>query len=354
MNGTKLKPIELSNYTISDKDAPFIVAELSGNHNNSIDVALRLVEEAAKAGADAFKLQTYTADTMTIDSNEPDFLVTGTGEKWEKRTLYDLYSEASTPWEWHKPIYDKCKDHGMIPFSTPFDETAVDFLESLDNEIYKIASFELTDIPLIKKVASTQKLIIISTGMATEKEIEAAMSTVREQGNDKVVLLKCTSAYPAQYEDANLKTLPYMREKHHCFTGLSDHTLGAASPVAATALGARVIEKHLCLDGHEGVDSHFSMKPSEFKQMVDLVKNGFEALGTVQKAPSDGEKASRNYRRSIYVVKDIKEGELLTRENIRIIRPGFGLSPEHYEAVLGKKSRIPLKRGTALPASFIE
>lgn len=354
MNGKNISPIELSNYTISDDNAPFVVAELSGNHNNSLDLALRLVEEAAHAGADAFKLQTYTADTMTIDCHEPDFLVTGTGEKWEQRSLYDLYSEASTPWEWHKPLYDRCKELGMIPFSTPFDETAVDFLESLDNEIYKIASFELTDIPLIKKVAATQKLIIMSTGMATEQEIEAALSTVRNHGNSPIVLLKCTSAYPAKFEDANLTTIPYMREKHQCFTGLSDHTLGSASPVAATALGARVIEKHLCLDGQEGVDSHFSMKPNEFKQMVEMVKNGFSALGKIQTTPSEGEKASRNYRRSIYVVKDIQTGDELTKDNIRVIRPGFGLAPEHYETVLGKRSNVAIKRGSALPASFIE
>ena len=354
MSRTELKPIELSNYTICDKSSPFVVAELSGNHNNSLDLAMRLVEEAADAGANAFKLQTYTADTMTIDCHEPDFLIAGTGEKWDKRSLFDLYSEASTPWEWHQPLYDRCKELGMIPFSTPFDETAVDFLESLDNEIYKIASFELTDIPLLKKVAATQKLIIMSTGMATEQEIEAAISTVRNYGNSPIVLLKCTSAYPAKFEDANLTTIPYMREKYKCFTGLSDHTLGSTSPVAATALGARIIEKHLCLDGQEGVDSHFSMRPSEFKQMVEMVKNGFEALGGIQKGPSEGEKASRNYRRSIYVVKDIQIGDELTKDNIRVIRPGFGLAPEHYESVLGKKSSVAIKRGTALPAFFIE
>ena len=354
MNGKNISPIELSNYTISDDNAPFVVAELSGNHNNSLDLALRLVEEAADAGADAFKLQTYTADTMTIDCHEPDFLVTGTGEKWEQRSLYDLYSEASTPWEWHKPLYDKCKELGMIPFSTPFDETAVDFLESLDNEIYKIASFELTDIPLIKKVAATQKLIIMSTGMATEQEIARAVHAIKKEGNSKFILLKCTSAYPAKLGDANLSTIPYFREKFGCYVGLSDHTLGATSPTVATALGARVIEKHLCLDGQEGVDSHFSMRPSEFKQMVNAVKQSFETLGTIQTAPSKSEISSRNYRRSIYVTKDIKAGEPFTSENIRVIRPGFGLAPQHYQTILGERSKADIKRGTALSLSHVD
>ncbi len=354
MKTMPLKPIELSTFTISETSAPFVVAELSGNHNNSLELALQLVDAAADAGADGLKLQTYTADTMTIDSREPDFLVTGTGEKWEQRSLYDLYAEASTPWEWHQTIFDKCKARGMVPFSTPFDETSVDFLESLSTEIYKIASFELTDIPLLKKVASTGKPMIMSTGMATEHEIEQAIATVRAAGNAQFVLLKCTSAYPAKFEDANLRTIPYMREKYQCFSGLSDHTIGSSSPVAATALGATVIEKHLKLDGQEGVDSHFSMTPNEFGQMVQMVKSSFAALGGIQTAPSSGEQASRNYRRSIYIVKDIQEGEALTPENIRVIRPGFGIAPEHYETVLGKKANVAIKRGTALTLSLIE
>ena len=357
MNKLPLKhprEIELSQFTISENSPPFIVAELSGNHNNSLSVALELVDQAAEAGANGFKLQTYTADTMTIECSESDFLVKGTGKEWEERTLYDLYNEASTPWDWHLPIYERCKEKGMIPFSTPFDETAVEFLETLDNEIYKIASFELTDIPLLKKVARTQKPIILSTGMASETEIEKAVSTIRNEGNNNFVLLKCTSAYPARYEDANLQTIPYMREKYGCHIGLSDHTLGLACPVIATAFGARVIEKHLKLEGQQGVDSHFSITPNEFKKMVNTVKQGHAAIGKIQTSPSNGEKASRNYRRSIYVTKDIKAGEIFTSHNIRVIRPGFGLAPEYYESVLGKPSKSDIKRGMALSLTDVE
>ena len=351
---TKPSAIALSRFTISDNNSPFIVAELSGNHNNSLADALELVDQAAAAGANGFKLQTYTADTMTIKCSERDFLVKGTGKEWDERTLYDLYKEASTPWEWHQPIYERCRQKGMIPFSTPFDETAVDFLETLNNEIYKIASFELTDIRLLKKVAGTKKPMIVSTGMANESEVEKAVATIRNEGNHNFVLLKCTSAYPAKYEDANLQTIPYFREKYGCHVGLSDHTLGLACPVIATAFGACVIEKHLKLEGQEGVDSHFSITPKEFKSMVEAINQGHASIGNIQTSLSDGEKASRNYRRSIYATKDIKIGEIFTSENIRVIRPGFGLAPEHYESVIGKRCKCNIKRGTALSLSHIE
>jgi N-acetylneuraminate synthase len=350
-----MKFIKLKQHTIGNGKRPFVIAELSGNHNQSIERAIQIVEAAAKAGADAVKLQTYTADTMTIDCNQPDFVVSGTSEQWQDRTLYDLYGEAHTPWDWHKAIFERCYELGMTPFSTPFDETAVDFLESLNMEIYKIASFEMTDIPLLRKVAKTGKPIIMSTGMASEREIELAVSTLRSENCEQLVLLKCTSAYPARFEDSNAKTIPYLANKYACLSGLSDHSLGAAVPVTATALGATVIEKHLTLSRDDGgVDSHFSMQPNEFKQMVELVHQSFAALGEIQIQPSDAELACRNYRRSIYVVKDIAADEVLTADNIRIIRPGFGLAPSAFEKVLGKQANQPLLRGTALQSGMLK
>jgi pseudaminic acid synthase len=350
-----MKSIKLKQHTIGNGMRPFVIAELSGNHNQSIERALQIVDAAAKAGADAVKLQTYTADTMTINCQHPDFVVSGTSEQWQDRTLYDLYDEAHTPWDWHKAIFERCYELGMTPFSTPFDETAVDFLESLNMEIYKIASFEMTDIPLLRKVASTGKPIIMSTGMASEQEIELAVSTLKSAHCEQLVLLKCTSAYPARFEDANAKTIPYLANKYACLSGLSDHTLGAAVPVTATALGASVIEKHLTLNRDDGgVDSHFSMQPDEFKQMVDLVHQSFAALGQVQTQASSAELACRNYRRSIYVVKDIAADECLTTNNIRIIRPGFGLAPSAFENVLGKPVNKLLLRGTALQLNMLK
>jgi N-acetylneuraminate synthase len=350
-----MKSIKLKQHNIGNGMRPFVIAELSGNHNQSIERAMQIVEAAAKAGADAVKLQTYTANTMTINCNQPDFVVSGTSEQWQNRTLYDLYDEAHTPWDWHKAIFERCYELGMTPFSTPFDETAVDFLESLNMEIYKIASFEMTDIPLLRKVANTGKPIIMSTGMASEQEIELAVSTLKSENCEQLVLLKCTSAYPARFEDSNAKTIPYLANKYACLSGLSDHTLGAAVPVTATALGATVIEKHLTLNRDDGgVDSHFSMQPNEFKQMVELVHQSFAALGGVQTQPSHAELACRNYRRSIYVVKDIAADECLTADNIRIIRPGFGLAPSAFEKVLGKPVNQPLLRGTALQSSMLK
>ncbi|WP_371194143.1 pseudaminic acid synthase [Glaciecola sp. SC05] len=350
-----MKPIVLKQHSIGEGLAPFVIAELSGNHNQSIDRALQIVDAAAKAGAQGVKLQTYTADTMTIDCQQADFVVSGTSEQWQDRTLYDLYNEAHTPWEWHQAIFERCYELGMTPFSTPFDETAVDFLESLNMEIYKIASFEMTDIPLLRKVASTGKPIIMSTGMASQEEIELAVTTLRKANCEQFVLLKCTSAYPARYEDANAQTIPYLAKKYGCLSGLSDHTMGAAVPVTATALGATVIEKHLTLERDDGgVDSHFSMEPLEFKQMVELVQQSYAALGSVQTQPSTAELACRNYRRSIYAVKDIAEGEVFTHENLRIIRPGFGLAPNELDNVLGKTASQPLVRGTALQLKMLQ
>ncbi|WP_395344868.1 pseudaminic acid synthase [Ningiella sp. W23] len=349
-----MRPIALSKHTIEAGKRPFVIAELSGNHNRSLERALQLVEQAAKAGADGVKLQTYTADTMTIDCNLADFVVSGTGEQWQDRTLYDLYDEAHTPWDWHEPIFKRCYELGMTPFSTPFDESAVDFLEGLNMEIYKVASFEMTDIPLLRKVAGTRKPVIMSTGMASEDEIELAVQTLRENGCEQLVLLKCTSAYPARFEDANAKTIEYLANRYTCLAGLSDHTMGPAVPVTATALGAVVIEKHLTLSRAEGgVDSHFSMEPHEFQQMVALVKQSHSALGRVQTSPSDAELACRNYRRSIYITQDMKAGDTLSPENTRVIRPGFGLPPSAYDDILGQQVTQDCARGTALTDALL-
>lgn len=350
-----MSDIKLQHFTIATGNRPFVIAELSGNHNHSLDRALAIVEAAAQAGADGVKLQTYTADTMTIECDEADFVVSGTGQEWQDRTLYDLYQEAHTPWEWHKPIFERCYELGMVPFSTPFDETAVDFLERLAVEIYKIASFEMTDIPLLKKVASTGKPVIMSTGMASSEEIELAVSTLRNAGCSQIVLLKCTSAYPARYEDANLHTIAHLASQYNCLSGLSDHTMGPACPVTATALGATVIEKHLTLDRADGgVDSHFSMEPAEFAQMTDLVKQAHCSLGTVQTQPTDAEMACRNYRRSVYITVNIKAGDIISHENARIIRPGFGMPPNDFQYALGKTAKYDLKRGTALHLDMLD
>lgn len=333
--------------------APFVIAELSGNHQQSLDRALALVDAAARAGADAIKLQTYTADTMTLDCDLPDFVVTGTAQQWENRTLYDLYDEAHTPWEWHSAIFERCYALGMIPFSTPFDASAVDFLESLDMAIYKVASFEMTDIPLLRRIAQTGKPVIMSTGMGCIDEIQLAVDTLRKHGCQQLVLLQCTSAYPAQFSDANLHTIPHLAQRFNCLSGLSDHTIGPAAPICSIALGGVVIEKHFTLSRADGgVDSHFSMEPDEFAQMVELVNQAHQALGKVKTTPSEGELACRQYRRSLYVAKPIAKGEQFTTENIRVIRPGFGLAPQYYDDVIGQVATQTLTRGTALQANM--
>ncbi|MCX5751400.1 MAG: pseudaminic acid synthase [Candidatus Saganbacteria bacterium] len=328
---------------------PFIVAEMSGNHNQSLDRALAIVEVAAKAGVDAIKIQTYTADTMTIDVDRPEFKITDPKSLWNGDSLYELYEKAHTPWEWHKPIFDRCKELGIIGFSTPFDETAVDFLESLDVPCYKIASFELVDIPLIKKVALTGKPIIISTGMATIEEIQEALDAARNLGCKDIVLLKCTSTYPARPEDSNLLTIPDMRQRFGCEVGLSDHTLGIGVAIASVVLGASLIEKHFTLSRSEGgVDAVFSLEPEEMKQLVEEARKAWESLGKVSFGATGSEKDSLMFRRSLYVVKDMKAGDVFTKENLRAIRPGLGLPPKHYDELLGKKVKKDVKRGTPL------
>ena len=328
---------------------PLIIAEMSGNHNRSMERAMALVDVAAKAGAHALKIQTYTADTMTLDLRQDEFMVSDPDSLWAGKSLYELYQQAYTPWEWHKPIFERAAAHGMLAFSTPFDETAVDFLETLGVPCYKIASFENTDLPLIRRVAATGKPMIISTGMATVAELELSVKTVREAGCKDLVLLKCTSTYPAEPVNTNLQTIPHMRELFGCEIGLSDHTMGVGASVAAVALGACVIEKHFTLSRAEGgVDAAFSLEPAELASLVLETRRAFDALGQVKYGPTTAETASIVFRRSLYAVKDIAAGEALTKDNVRAIRPGLGLAPRHYEAVVGKCARELIKAGTAL------
>jgi N-acetylneuraminate synthase len=326
---------------------PFIIAEMSGNHNQSLDRALEIVDEAAKSGVQAMKIQTYTADTMTLPVREGDFVINDPKSLWSGKSLYDLYQEAHTPWEWHKPIFDRCRELGLIAFSTPFDESAVDFLEDLGVPCYKIASFENTDIPLIRKIAATGKPIIISTGMATVAELAETVAAARAAGCRDMVLLKCTSTYPATPADTNLRTIPHMRELFGCEIGLSDHTMGIGTAVASVALGASVIEKHFTLrraDG--GVDSAFSLEPEEMRALVTETERAWQALGQVNYGVTQNEKKSLVFRRSLYIVKDLEAGEELTSGNLRAIRPGLGLSPKYYDVLLGMKVRTKIVRGT--------
>jgi len=344
-----LREFEVMGRKIGPNQPPFIIAEMSGNHNQSLERALEIVEAAAKAGAHALKIQTYTADTMTLNLDNKDFKIEDPESLWKGNTLYQLYQQAYTPWEWHKPIFDKCRELGIIPFSTPFDETAVDFLEELDVPMYKIASFENNDIPLIKKVASTGKPMIISTGMATVAELDETVRAAREAGCKDLVLLKCTSTYPASPENTNILTIPHMRELFNCQVGLSDHTMGIGVALASVALGATVIEKHFTLSRADGgVDSAFSMEPEEMKTLVIETERAWQALGEVKYGPTEKEKASLKFRRSIYVAKDMKAGEKFTKESIKIIRPGYGLPPKYYDLILGKTVKKDVKKGTPL------
>lgn len=322
----------------------FIIAELSANHGHKLEVALESVRAAKEVGADAVKIQTYTADTITLNCDADDFKVKGT--LWNGRTLYDLYQEAYTPWEWHQAIFDEAKKCGLICFSTPFDKTAVDLLESLGNPIYKIASFEITDIPLIKYIASKHKPIILSTGIAMEEDIRLALDTIRGEGNNDITLLKCTSAYPAPIEDANLLTIPDMKQRFGVKVGLSDHTEGSVVPMAAVALGAEVVEKHFIIDRSiGGPDSAFSMEAAEFKQMVENIRNVEAALGDV-KYPTDSSKIKgREFCRSLYVAENIKAGETITEHNVRSVRPGFGMHPKYLPELLGRKATRDLELG---------
>jgi len=341
--------MKIGTRSIGRDHPPFVIAEMSGNHNQSLDRALTIVEAAAAAGAHALKIQTYTAETMTLDLREPGFVIEDPASPWHGRSLHDLYEEAHTPWEWHAPIFERARSLGMIPFSTPFDDTAVDFLETLRPEVYKIASFELTDLPLIQRVAKTGKPMILSTGMATVAEVDEAVRTAREAGCPGVILLKCTSTYPATPEDSNLATLPHMRAMLGCEVGLSDHTAGIGAAVCSIAFGATVIEKHFTMRRSDGgVDSVFSLEPEEMKALVEESLRAWKAIGAVRYGPTAREKSSLQFRRSIYVTRDLAAGDTLSREDIRIIRPGFGLPPSNLDIVLGMKVTRAIRRGEAL------
>jgi len=343
------KEMNIVGRAIGLERTPFIIAEMSGNHNQSLERALEIVEAAANSGAHALKIQTYTPDTMTLDLDEREFHISDPNSLWSGTSLYKLYGEAYTPWEWHKPIFDKAHELGIIPFSTPFDDTAVDFLESLDVPCYKIASFENTDLPLIRRVAATGKPLIISTGMASIAELDDTVCAAREAGCKDLILLKCTSTYPATAENTNILTIPHLRELFGCEVGLSDHTMGVGVSVASVALGATVIEKHFTLNRADGgVDSTFSMEPAEMAQLVVETERAWQALGQVSYGATEKEKKSIVFRRSLYIVKDLKAGEVLTRENVRAIRPGLGLPTKYFEQVLGKSVKQDVRRGTAL------
>lgn len=334
--------------------APFVIAEMSGNHNQSLERALEIVEAAAKSGAHALKIQTYTPDTMTLDLNEREFHISDPKSLWSGTSLYKLYGEAYTPWEWHKPIFDRARELGVIAFSTPFDHTAVDFLESLDVPCYKIASFENTDLPLIHRVAATGKPLIISTGMASIAELDDTVRVAREAGCKDLILLKCTSTYPATAENTNILTIPHMRDLFGCEVGLSDHTMGVGVSVASVALGATVIEKHFTLSRADGgVDSTFSMEPAEMAQLVLETERAWQALGCVRYGATDAEKKSIQFRRSLYIVKDMKVGDTLTPDNVRAIRPGLGMPTKYLNMILGRAVRCDVKRGTALEWSLL-
>ncbi|WP_288794749.1 pseudaminic acid synthase [uncultured Megamonas sp.] len=327
---------------------PFIIAEISGNHNQSLERALKIVDVAADCGVDAIKIQTYTADTITIDKNDGEFFIKDKNNLWKGESLYSLYQKAYTPWEWHKAIFDKAKEKGIICFSTPFDFSAVDFLEELGNPIYKIASFENIDLPLIKKISQTGKPIIASTGMASIAELSELVDTVKGNGGKDLTLLKCTSSYPATPEGTNLMTIPHMQKLFNCNVGISDHTLGIGVAVASIALGATVIEKHFTLSRAEGgVDSAFSLEPQEMKQLVKEAHSAYLALGNITYGVSEQEKKSLQFRRSLYIVEDMKAGDIITEKNLRSIRPGLGLAPKYYDILLGKRIKYDIKRGTA-------
>jgi pseudaminic acid synthase len=333
---------------------PFIIAEMSGNHNQSLERALEIVDAAAKSGAHALKLQTYTADTITLDVKDGEFFIDDENSLWKGKSLYELYGEAHTPWEWHEPIMKRANDLGMICFSTPFDDTAIDYLEDLNVPVYKIASFENTHLPLIKKVAATGKPMIISTGMASVAEMDEMVQTIRDAGCEQFILLKCTSTYPATPGNSNVLTIPHMRKLFNCEVGLSDHTMGIGASVAAVAHGATVIEKHFTLNRADGgVDSAFSMEPIEMKQLVIETERAWQSLGKVKYGSTEAEKGSLTFRRSLYIAEDMKKGDVFTEKNLRIVRPGLGLEPKYYEILLGRKVTKNLKKGMAVKWDLI-
>ena len=346
--------IKINKIQIGKGLKPMIVAEMSGNHNQSLDKALKIVEEVAKTGAHALKIQTYTADTLTIDKKDGDFFLGDKNSLWYGMSMYELYQQAHTPWAWHRPIFERCNELGLLCFSSPFDETAVDFLEDLGCPCYKIGSTENTDFNLLKKVAKTGKPLIISTGMATVSELGEMVSTVRKVGCKDLVFLKCTAAYPSKPSDANLLTIPHMSKLLNCHIGLSDHSLGTGVAVASVALGAVMIEKHFTVSRKDkGVDSEFSMEPHEFKKMVIDTEVAWSALGEIRYGATNNENSNLS-RRSLYIVKDMKKGEIITKENVRSIRPGYGLPVKYFDDILGMKVTKDVLRGTRLSFDLVK
>jgi pseudaminic acid synthase len=349
-----IKKISIGNKNIGEDSPVFIIGELSANHNQKFELAVKTIEAMAKAGVDAIKIQTYTADTITLDSDKPDFLITQ-GTIWDGQKLHGLYQKAYTPWDWQPKLQKIAEKYGIPLFSSPFDKTAVDFLEKMNVPAYKVASFEITDTPLIKYMASKGKPMIISTGIATLEDIKLAIKTCKDEGNDQIILLKCTSTYPTPLSDVNLKTMMDLKRKFDVIVGVSDHTMGITVPIAAVALGAKVIEKHVILDRSlGGPDSKFSLEPAELKQLVTSVRDVEKALGEVTYDLTPKALKDRDFRRSLYIVRDIKEGEKITEQNVRSIRPGFGLHPKYYEKVLGKKINKNVSMGTRLSWKLIK
>jgi pseudaminic acid synthase len=339
--------MKIGNYSIDKNSNIFIIAELSANHNGSIETAIETIRAAKRAGANCIKLQTYTCDTMTIDSDKDDFVIKGT--IWDNQNLYKLYQEAYTPWEWHEKLFKVAEEEGLVCFSSPFDMTSVDFLEKLNTPAYKIASFEITDIPLIEYVASKGKPVIISTGIAELEDIELAVETCRKAGNDQIALLKCTSSYPAPIEEANMIMVQDLARRFNVISGLSDHTMGATVPIVATAFGAKIVEKHFILDRSiGGPDASFSMNEKEFTEMVKSVREAESAIGVVDYNLTDKQKKGKDFSRSLYIVKDIEKDAILTKENVKSIRPGFGLHPKFYNSIIGKKVNKKMGKGDRL------
>jgi len=346
--------IDIAEKKIGLNYKPFIIAEMSGNHNQSLERALEITEAAAKTGAHALKLQTYTADTITLDVSEGEFFIDDKESLWKGKSLYELYEEAHTPWEWHEPIMKRANELGMLCFSTPFDNTAVDYLEDLNVPAFKIASFENTHLPLIKKVASTGKPMIISTGMASVAEMDEMVQTIRDAGCEQFVLLKCTSTYPATPKNSNVLTISHMRKLFNCEIGLSDHTMGIGASVAAVSHGATVIEKHFTLSRKDGgVDSAFSMEPEEMKQLVVEAERAWQSLGKVTYGPTAAEKSSIVFRRSLYIAETMKKGDVLNKKNLRIVRPGLGLASKYYDVLLGRRVNQDVKKGTPVDWGII-
>lgn len=345
--------MKIAQHVLDETSSVFIIAELSANHNGRLDLALETVRAAKRAGADAIKLQTYTPDTITLDADKPDFIIQGT--IWAGQKLHDLYQQAFTPWEWHPAIFEEAKKNGLLCFSSPFDHTAVDFLEKLQVPAYKIASFEITDLPLISYVASKQKPTIISTGIATEEDIRLALEACHAQGNHDLALLKCTSSYPAPVEEANLNMIQDFAQRFGVIPGLSDHTMGLVVPVVATCLGAKIIEKHFILDRSiGGPDASFSMDEAEFTAMVQAVRMAEKSMGVVDYQLTTKQQEGRDFSRSIYVSSDVKAGDIIGPENIKIVRPGFGLHPKHYHEILGKKFSANLEKGDRMDLKFVQ